>query len=101
MTHLLISYGFVPDVKNFNSKNNWFGLSVYHPDVVFKKDNRRVVLSLNGCNVPLSIDIYCKYKELFDTRSVKYIKFVKDSTIIHESFTGTWPSVDVFKEFIS
>lgn len=85
-----ISNGFIPDEKDFTPNSNWFGVSKQHPDVILNKDNRTIVLSLNGCLTPYSINENGK----------KYICFKENNKIIYESFFGELPSVEFIESFI-
>ena len=73
--------------KEYSPKDNWFGVSVYHPDLVLEKDNKKIILSLQGTLSKWND----AYKELFDTGSVKYICLKENDKIIYENWTGIFP----------
>lgn len=82
--------------SNFNPINNWFGVSKYTPDVMFVKDDKTITMSLNGLATPYNE----KYKELFETCSIKYIKVKQGDKILYEDWTGNLPSKELINSIL-
>ena len=103
----LISIGFKHedfpcwDKVNFNPKDNWLGLSKYHPDIIFKKGDIRIFFSLQGMLCKETYEEYFRYKELYDSGSVKYISIYKKDQQIYLTFTGECPSDEFINEHLN
>ena len=105
MTHTnfvdsFIEAGYTPNITNFNTKNNWFGVSTYHPDVVLIKGDNRLILSLNG-RVPRNDQpLLDKLMPLFQSMSVKYICIKVGDNTIYETWTGEIPPPDIISSVL-
>jgi hypothetical protein len=94
-----LDYGFqTPDKKPFKTNDNWFGISLYHPDAVFLKGDRKIIMSLQGIYTPMNVPE--KYREIEKKCKLQYIAFVESDNIIYETFTGEIPSIEFVDNFI-
>lgn len=82
--------------KEINPTINWFGTSVYEPDTYFVKNDKVLLMSLQGITTPYNP----KYDELFNSSSIKYIKMYTKDNVIYEDWTGNLPSKEIVKEFL-
>ena len=89
--------GFAWATKNHNPNNNWFGVSVYEPDLLLVKDEKTIHLSLQG----VSSKWVEKYEHLFQTGSIKYICFRKNDSIEYEDWTGVLPTNEFIQNFLN
>lgn len=78
-------------------KLNWFGVSTYSPCWVLMKGNKSLTMSLQGVLAPYND----KYSDLFNSRSVKYIKLQDGDNVIYEDWTGQLPSKEIVNHFIN
>lgn len=88
----------------FNSLNNWFGVSLYVPDALFRKDNKEVILSLQGIAASFSHIPADKKEEvntLLEAKACKYICLKIEDTILYESWSGVLPSEELIISFIN
>lgn len=79
-------------------KDNWFGASLYHPEVLLKKGDKQLFLSLQSFGMP-----YPKTKEdeaLLKSCSCKYIELRAGNEIIYQSWCGNLPSKEIEEEFL-
>lgn len=83
--------------KQIRSNENWFGTSLYEPDTIFLKDDKELVMSLQGISTPYN----SKYKELFDSCSIKYIRLKHKDKVIYENWTGNLPDKETVKQFLN
>ena len=72
--------------RRFNPNDNWFGISVYHPDAVIKKGSKKIVMSLQG--------MYMKEPQLPSAIVDRGIEDGKDywyvnDKLVHVSNTGS------------
>ncbi len=84
--------------EHYNTSNGWLGLSVYHPDAWFVKENKELLLSLQGVQTEhptTEEDII-----LMQNRAVRYICLKKDGKKIYESFSGKSPSDEIIEDFL-
>lgn len=88
---------FIPYKKEIRSNENWFGTSLYEPDTIFLKDDKELVMSLQGISTPYN----SKYKELFDSCSIKYIRLKHKDKVIYENWTGNLPDKETVKQFLN
>ena len=95
-----IQNGFVADQPNFNPLNNYFGVSVYHPDVILSRGNRKIIISLQGM-APLPKEKPQGYDQALMSGSIKYIGFYQDEVAVYESYFGKLPDGDFLQGFIS
>lgn len=86
--------------KDFNPKNNWFGLSLYEPEGYFVRGDKSVLMSLQGVSIPVNKDIYDKYNDLFNKRSIRYICLKDKGQVLYEDYTGNLPPKELVNEFI-
>lgn len=109
--HKAMYRGFEPlkHMEGFKPFDNWFGVSVYKPDVKLVKENgRSITLSLQGIYTRFKFDSvkeqqehYKKYKELYENMSIKYICFKENKQIVYEDFTGKLPEMHFIEKFIN
>jgi len=92
-----------PVFPNFNPKNNWFGVSLYHPDVCFERESKTAIFSLNGClmNTDITKEKYEELKPIFDEMKAKYICLRSGKEIIYETYTGVLPSEKILNDFLN
>jgi len=101
MTNELIDNGFTVSVagskdNDFRPNNNWFGLSLYHPDVRLNKNDIEVKMSLQGISCPYNE----KYYDLFKSRAVKYIRVKRGDLVLYEDWTGNLPPKELIESII-
>ena len=87
--------------RDFNPTENWFGVSVYNPDLILTRGTKEVWLSLQGLLVPGGQEIYDMYKTLFDNMAIKYILFKDGNKKIYEDFTGNLPNKELVNKFVN
>jgi len=97
---LAINEGWGKYPKDLNPNNNWFGVSLYYPNVGLRKGNKMIVLSLQGSWTPFSKEIINEYEVLIKNRSIKYIGFYIDKKPIYQSYTGELPDENFINNFI-
>lgn len=100
MTHRFIKRGFNPS-RGFNPYENWFGVSVYEPNLIFTRGKKAVLMSLQGMSMPLPTSENTGTWELIKSRSCKYIGFKDGKNILYEDWSGNLPSQDFIENFIS
>lgn len=83
--------------KQINPMNNWFGTSLYEPDTIFIKGNKEMIMSIQG----IGSEWNEKYKELFESVSIRYIKLIDNDKVIYENWTGELPPKEIVKEFLN
>ena len=83
--------------KQINPTCNWFGISVYEPDTYFIKDDKVMLMSLQGFATPYN----GSYQELFKNGAIKYIRMQVKDKILYETWTGNLPSKEIVKQFIN
>ena len=99
----------------FNPNDNWFGVSLYHPDAKFKNGNKEVELSVQGMLTP-SIEEECinfntdrkditndeeqNIMVLIKKRAIRYVAFKQAGKVLYYSLTGQLPSQDFIQDFI-
>ena len=101
--------------KSFNPNDNWFVVSLYHPDAKFKYGNKEVELSVQGMLVPSieeeCIDFNTDKKDitneeeqnimvLIKKRAVRYVSFKQAGKVLYYSLTGQLPSQEFIQDFI-
>lgn len=89
-------YGFVKD-KSFSPTLNWFGVSLYSPDRIFLKKEKKITMSLQGMIIPYNE----RYDDLFKTKSCRYIKIQDGETILYEDWTGNLPDQELINNFLN
>lgn len=100
----LLEAGFKCNVKDFNPKDNWNGLSLYQSDVIFKRGEKIVGMSLQGILVIFRLSELGdqnEYKELLNSCSVKWIGFKNGDNYVYETFSGEMPTEDIFNSFLN
>ena len=83
--------------KSISPTTNWFGTSLYEPDTIFVKDEIQMVMSLGGVEAPYNE----KYKQLFDQKSIKYIRIQKKNKTLYEDWTGNLPPKELINELFN
>jgi hypothetical protein len=89
--------------SKFNPYDNWFGVSRQYPDVVLKKDNKEIILSLQGTLGVYYInenDIKDDIIPLMNSMSLKIIVFKKNGTVVYKNLTGIFPDEKFIKKFV-
>ncbi len=86
--------------KEINPYLNWFGCSLYSPDLCLKRDGKEIVLSLQGIYTRFADDTGMLYKELLANRAVKYLAFIDGGRILYEDWTGRFPNDQFLLNFI-
>ena len=79
---------------------NWFGVSVYDPDVILKKDNKKVLLSLQGMAMPMPYGEDEGVWKLVEQCKCKYIGLFIDEKPIYQSWTGNLPPKELVQSFL-
>jgi len=77
----------------FNTKNGWMGLTIYHPIEIFKKGNKKVILSLERygvCDYIIKDGISQKIEV-----SEKEIKCLIGNEVIYENKNGVLPTKEI------
>lgn len=90
----------------FSTKNNWFGVSTYHPDAILECGTKKLILSLMGAfgyeiyirNVPNGINE--SFNTLSANRAVKIILLMNGNNVVYSTFSGEVPSEDIITEFL-
>lgn len=100
ISELLIDNGFEVTPKDFNPKNNWFGVSLYCPYVKFTKVDYKVELSLQSAAIMPDYYTVQEHRELFEAKKSKYIGFYNSNKVMYKSWTGIMPSNEFVDEFI-
>lgn len=99
-----IANGFKPNQEKFNPHDNWFGVSVYHPDLKLIKGNKMIQLSLHGIgmNLPTDDDMYEKvmFSEVAKKSGLKYIGFFYKNKPVYEDWFGNIPNEQFINKFI-
>lgn len=102
LSEQLISAGFEPDTlfgSKFNPKNNWMGVSVYHPDVYFERGDKVVILSVQGALMPIP-ELTPENWELLQSRGARYVGFSINKVKVYQNWRGVLPDEEFIKEFI-
>ncbi len=99
-----ISNGFKSDIKDFSAKNNFYGASLYHPDVTLSKGDKKIYLSCNGF-FGTSRNVKTKKEGnktiILESNPVKFYIGLEDKTgFIYESFKGIPPSKEITNKLI-
>lgn len=101
-THKALCKGFTTINDDFDPYNNWFGVSLYSPDVNLVRENKRIVLSLQGflMRIPKPEENIQGWHEVSKQRSLKYLAFMDDNDIKYETFFGNLPDEEFIEQFI-
>lgn len=108
---LAIQNGFIPDRNVYHSKldlsyipyypnDNWFGVCTYYPDVILKKDNKKIHLSLQGFSMPQPNPVTDEWLNVAKSMGCKYLALVQDGKILYETYYGNLPDEQFIKDFI-
>ena len=81
----------------FNLNNGWLGLTVYHPDMIFSRDNISVVMSLQGllCDYDKILGNY-ELEALSKDKAIKYISVKDGDNLLYETFGGEITDINNF-----
>lgn len=90
------SPSFNPYPKPISPTTNWFGTSIMEPDTIFIKDDKEMVMSLQGVETPFNK----KYEQLFDQGAIKYICIKNRGEKMYEDWTGNLPPKELITEFL-
>ena len=80
--------------------SNWFGVSVYSPDMILKKDNKKVHLSLQGMAMPMPYGEDDGVWDLVKQCKCKYIGLFIDDKPIYQNWTGNLPPKELVELMI-
>lgn len=97
-TGKFLSEGFTPSTK-INPINNWFGVSLYNPDLIMKKGSKEIVLSLQGVSMPMPNDE--KDIKLAELCECKYIHLKDGNKYVYRTWAGILPSEKIINNFIN
>lgn len=78
--------------------SNWFGCSVYEPDLIFTRDQKKIVMSLQGMAMPKPTRD--EDWALIKAGAAKYIGFSENGKVMYESWSGNLPSNEFIENFI-
>ena len=84
--------------KPIYPKNNWFGVSVYNPDLVIKKGTKILIMSLQRFLTPL--EGFIKHKELSKNMGLRYVCMREAENVVYETYTGEIPSDEILNNFL-
>lgn len=84
----------IPDCNN-----NWFGVSVYEPDFLFIRNDKQIIMSLQGASMPIPTTE--NELSLFYARACKYIGFFQGEKTVYESWSGDLPTQEFIENFIA
>lgn len=104
MIQKIVDSGFVAHVMGggeYRISDNWYGCSVYAPDVGFIKGEKTVYLSLQGLVCGMNMT-RCTEDELKLAKegALKYIMFMDNKNVLYRNFVGIFPDDEFVNEFI-
>lgn len=89
-------------IKDYNPKNNWFGVSKYHPDALFVRDNKEVIISLGGAfgTIYVPDKILRANIALFNNTAARIIILFENKKITYLNIHGVFPPTKILNEFL-
>jgi hypothetical protein len=100
---IILDSGFEPILADkklgYHPDDNFFGVSVYHPDIVLIRNNKQVIISLQGVMgiIHFTKDEYCD--DVGKKIGLKFIIFKEDDKIIYKNQFGVFPSREFIRKF--
>jgi hypothetical protein len=90
----------------FNSFDNWFGVSLYHPIARLIRGNKEIYLSLNGAGIPepdffRTKEDFESYWNVAKAGKLKYIGLYIDDKAVYQNWYGEFPDDKFWNEFIA
>jgi len=82
----------------YRQSHGWFGVTKYNPDAVFQKENKEVIISLQGLigmHYTTKLDMEDN-AEVFSCSAAKIIILKMDGKVLSKSFTGIMPDINSF-----
>lgn len=89
------------DIKSFRPNDNWYGISLYHPDAILIKNKKEIIISLQGLSMRYPYEKIEGFNEIAKQRGLKYISFNIDKQVEYETFFGVLPASEFIKSFIT
>ena len=89
---------------SYTQKDNWFGVSKYHPEAAFQKGNKEVFISLQGPSGVQYLyreNLLSNHMELADNMALKIIVFLRNGFIEYITATGELPTAEFIEKFIT
>lgn len=96
-----LNVGFLSSEKDLKPQNNWFGLSMQHPDLILEKGAKKIIMSLNGMLSPIPDNITAEWETLARSMAIKYIAFKCNEKVLYETHHGELPTQKFIDDFIS
>lgn len=84
----------IPDCNN-----NWFGNSVYEPDFLYVRNDKQILLSLQGMSMPIPNSE--NGLALLQANACKYIGFFSGGKTDYQSWSGELPTQEFIEKFIA
>jgi hypothetical protein len=86
----------------YDPKDCWLGVSVYHPEIDFVKDDIVINISLQGpsCAILWPDKLSKEEIELFNARKGRGIFIRKDGAFIYRTITGVLPPQEILKSIL-
>lgn len=105
---IFIDRGFEPvTLSKIDFNSNWHGASVCHPDIEFKRGEKKIYLSLQGSKMRIphreefkTESEYESFISVARNMSLKYICFIETGKIIYEDYYGKFPDNNFIDKFI-
>jgi len=87
---------------DWNPNDNYHGASLYSPDVILLKENKTVIISLQGVSTPQQDkEEYKKIEDLWKNRKIRYICFKESDNILFETFSGEIVPEEIINKFLT
>lgn len=99
--HKALIRSFEVKPESYTPYNNWFGVSLYEPDAIFRRGDKTIILSLQGVLFRHPGYEMEGYEELLKSRAVKYICFKKGGEELYVTHTGILPDNNFIETFLS
>ena len=100
---ILLDNGFKPTLYDkklgYNPNDNFFGVSTYHPYVILIKNDKEVIISLQGMIGSLYFKDNEINNEVSKQRKLKFIIFINKGEIIYKNSSGVFPDREFIRNF--
>lgn len=100
-THKALIRGFEGNEKNINPYNNWFGVSTYVPDMILRKGEKKIILSLQGMHMPMPKNKIEGWDEVAKQCGLKYLAFFNGDKTEYETYFGQLPNDEFIEQFLA
>ena len=99
-TGSFIKNGFKPS-REISPTENWFGVSVYRPDLTMTKGNKKLQMSLQGMYMPFPKELTEGIRTLLQQCACKYIGLYENEVPVYETWSGQLPDKETLNKFLN